>query len=105
MLQDGCFDKSKSMLKIEHAAPPILVFRHSLNSDYRGRFRVLAEEYGGGPDGVSVADFIFGRWHDAFRLIADRIADDEISARGVAVDGEQRHPAGEMPSASATRGM
>lgn len=121
MMEAGCFNVSDGILKFEPPAPNLAILRHSIKPNYRGRFRVLAERYGDGrqhainsgpdlpnspvADGVSVGDFLLGRWHDAFRLIADRIADGEIAARGVAIDGERRQPAGDLPAASVNLGM
>jgi hypothetical protein len=100
------------------------MLRHTLTPGYTGRFQSLAEDYENGgkttctdtiksfphaPEAiagiVSVSDYLQGRWHDAFRSIADRICDGQIRARGVAIDGVRRSPNGDMPAASVNDAM
>lgn len=100
------------------------MLRHTLKPGYAGPFRSLAEEYENGgkttftaaikavPHAseaasgiICLSDFVSGRWGEAFRSIADQIADGDIRARGVAIDGEERLPSGDMPAASVTNAM
>ena len=110
MMQAGCFNTIKETM--------------SLKPGYVGRFHSLAEDYENGgkstftlaikavPNAseaasgiICLSDFLSGRWGEAFRSIADRIADGDIRARGVAIDGEERLPSGDMPPASVTNAM
>jgi hypothetical protein len=116
MIQAGCFDIIQG---------PKVVLRHTLKPGYAGPFRSLAEDYEKGgkttftaaikavPHAseaaagiICLSDFLSGRWqHDAFRSIADGIADGDIRARGVAIDGERRLPNDDMRAASVTNAM
>ncbi len=124
MMQAGCFVAVEETIPLDPPSRTFVMSRHRLTSGYSGRFKALAEEYDG--EGrksftstikdllhnteaafgiVSVSTFLSGHWHDAFRIIADRIADGEVRARGVAVDGERRLPSADMPAASVTTAM
>ena len=124
MMKAGCFEAVNETIPLDPPSRTIVMIRQKLNSSYVGRFGTLAEDYVSGGNVtytstikalphsvesaagiVSVLDFLLGRWHDAFRSIADRIADGDVRARGVAIDGEKRLPNGDMPAASASNAM
>ena len=88
----GCFDACEEELPLDPPSRTIVIFRHKLKQHYVGRFKALAEDYEGRGKTrftssieavprasragiVNVLDFLSGRWLDAFRSIADQIAD------------------------------
>lgn len=124
MMHSGCFDALEEAIPLDPPSRTIVVLRHRVKPGYVGRFKSLAEVYESGgkttftatikdlphaPEAaagiVSVGDFLLGRWHDAFRSIVGRIADGDILARGVAIDGDRRLPSGDLPAASVTTAM
>jgi hypothetical protein len=132
MMEAGCFEIREKTIQVDQPSNTVTFERHRLRLGYAGRFKVLAEDYENGGrhtftstiknlphspgafDGiVSLGDFLLGKWHDSFSCptdfrtiescIKDRIADGDIQARGVALDGNRRLPGDVFPAASVTK--
>lgn len=124
MIEAGCFKVVNEIMQLDPPTRTVEIQTHRLVPGYTGRFRRLAEDYElrgrrdytdsiaqlpHAPESacnrVSLGDYLLGRWVEMFPEIMAHVSDGAISARGVAVDGNVRMPAGEMPAACVTDAM
>lgn len=124
MLDSGCFMIVNEIMHLDMPTRTVEIQTHRLVPGYRGCFRLLAEgyelrgrrDYTGtiadlphahecASNRAPLLDYLMGRWVDTFHEIMALVADGVINARGVAVDGSVRRPAGELPASSITSAM
>ena len=124
MIEAGCFKVVNEIMQLDPPTRTVEIQTHRLVPGYAGRFRALAKDYElrgrrdytdsiaqlpHAPESernrVPLGDFLLGRWVESFREIMTHVSDGSINARGVAVDGNVRKPAGEMPAACVTKAM
>lgn len=124
MIEAGCFNVVNEIMQLDPPTRTVEFQTHRLVPGYSGRYRAVAEDYElrgrrdytdsiaqlpHAPESernrVSLGDYLQGRWAESFCEIMAHVSDGAISARGVALDGNVRKPAGEMPASSVTDSM